>query len=689
MKKNPEIGEKTPANQKQGPSPLPLVFRHGDLFSHLEENRELDRNGIVNILNYAHFTGRPVYLHLRHPRYDAGVLVPAQTEPCSEEPFCCRWVTNGNGHRLDAYSFHSLLILDEPGVVFIPAESLQRGCETWIFALPEKGYVINLRQTRRHAVRHAETEIMQCGFLARGELLDFSTQAFHVRVRPESSSSFAWFNPDAPMNLRFTGDGRVVFAGECRLLRQTLDPLEREMVLAPTHDTVQRFAPEPIRNPRRQVSPPLMALFHHPLLGKRKKLEIYDISTSGISVREPANEGMLFPGLILPDVDIHYAGTFQIRCSVQTIYRRQTDHAAHCGLAVLDMDIHSYSRLNYLLGRSMDPHTFISTEVDMDALWEFFFDTGFLYAKKYRLLQSYKDRFKETYRKLYQENPDIARHITYEKDGRIYGHMSMVKAYERAWMIHHHAARNLENRLPGFQVLKQIMIFLNGMCHLPSARMDYVMCYYRPDNKFPERVFGGFASHLNNPRGCSLDLFAYLTWPVVSGVQLPAGWTLADTTPEDLRELRLFYAQASGGLLPDVLDLEGIQEGQSTLEQAYARLGFLRRWKSLALWCNGKLAAVLIPNRSDLGINLSELLNGVTILLLEPALLSQEILSAAVSGISGEYNLDKVPLLIYPHTGIGALGLKHEKLYSLWVMDTRFANNLMEFVQRKFRMKYE
>ncbi len=689
MKKDPEIGEKTPANRNQEPASLPLVFRHGDLFSHLQENRELDRNGVVNLLNYAHFTGRPVYIHLRHPRYDEGVLIPAQTEPCSEEPFCCRWTANGSGRHLDAYSFHSLLILDEPGIVFIPAESLQKGRDTWIFALPEKSYVINLRGARRHAARHVEAEIMQCGFLARGDLLDFSTRAFHARVRPESSSSFAWFNPDAPMNVRFIGAGRVVFAGECRLLRQTLDAREREMVLTPTHDTVQRFQPEPIRNPRRQVSPPLIALFHHPLLGKRKKLEVFDISTSGISVREPVNEGILFPGLILPDVDIAYAGTFQIRCSVQAIYRRQTEDAAHCGLVILDMDFHSYSRLNDLLGRSMDPHTFISTEVDMDALWEFFFDTGFLYAKKYRLLQSYKDRFKETYRKLYQENPDIARHITYEKDGRIYGHMSMVKAYERAWMIHHHAARNLENRLPGFQVLKQIMIFLNGMCHLPSAKMDYVMCYYRPDNKFPERVFGGFARHLNDRRGCSLDLFAYLTWSVANTAPLPEGWTLTDATPDELRELRLFYAQASGGLFPDVLDLEGLQKGLSTLEQAYARLGFLRRWKALALRCNGKPAAILIPNRSDLGINLSELLNGITIFLLEPALLSRDILAAALSGISGDYNLDKVPLLIYPHMGAGALGLEHEKLYSLWIMDTRFANHLMEFVQRKFRMKYE
>jgi len=689
MKNSPEIGKKTPADSSlQAPTP-PRPFRHADLFSHLEGARELDRSGIVNAINHAHFVGRPVCLHMRHTRYETGALIPAEPEPYSEEPFRCRWNGSFGSRRPDLYRFHSLLIFDEQGIFFIPAQCLSQNGGAGTFALPDKAYVLNLRRFRRHPGNRTSAEIMQCGFLARGELMDFSTQVFRMKVRSEAPSSFAWFNPDAPISVRFSSDGRVVFAEECRLIRQTLDPSEREMILAPIRDRIQRFPPEQIRNPRKQVSPPLNALFDHPLCGKRKRLEIFDISTSGISVREPADQGALFPGLILPDVSIHYAGAFQVRCSAQVIYRRRDGENAHCGLAILDMDIHSYSRLNYLLGKTMDPHTFISTEVDMDALWEFFFDTGFLYAKKYRILQSHKDHFKETYRKLYQENPDIARHITYEKDGRIYGHMSMVKAYERAWMLHHHAARNLENRLPGFQVLKQIMIFLNGMCHLPSAKMDYVMCYYRPDNKFPDRVFGGFARNLNSACGCSLDLFAYLAFPAAGGGTLPKEWTLTEATPGELDELRLFYRHVSGGLMLDVLDLERKQKGIPALEESFARLGFLRRWKALALRRDGRLAAVLIPNRSDLGINLSELLNSITILVVDPDLAERDILYAAISGISGDYNLDKVPLLIYPRSEADRMDIPYEKLYSLWIMDTRFANHLMEFVRRKFRVKYE
>ncbi|MBW1912508.1 MAG: pilus assembly protein PilZ, partial [Deltaproteobacteria bacterium] len=92
----------------------------------------------------------------------------------------------------------------------------------------------------------------------------------------------------------------------------------------------------------------------------------------------------------------------------------------------------------------------------------------------------------------------------------------MVRAYQKAWLLQHHAARAMDSKRTGFIVLKQIMHYLNDMYRLPSAKMDYVMCYFQPANKFPDRVFGGFARSLKNPRGCSMDLFAYLPYTGLS-----------------------------------------------------------------------------------------------------------------------------------------------------------------------------
>jgi hypothetical protein len=214
--------------------------------------------------------------------------------------------------------------------------------------------------------------------------------------------------------------------------------------------------------------------------------------------------------MMITSLSIIYAGITIANCTAQIIYRQIKEKNVHYGVAILDIDMHSYSRINHILGINSDPHLSVSTEVDMDALWEFFFQTGFIYSKKYGSCQAQRGKFKETYRRLYQENPEFARHVTYEKNGRIYGHLSMIRAYERAWLVHHHAARPMESKLPGFVVLRQMMLFAHGVYQMSSARMDYCICYFRPENKFPDRVFGGFSRDFKNPQACSLDLFTYL-----------------------------------------------------------------------------------------------------------------------------------------------------------------------------------
>jgi hypothetical protein len=446
-----------------------------------------------------------------------------------------------------------------------------------------------------------------------------------------------------------------------------------------------------VRHPRRQIFPPPVATFEHPFFKRKVQLEIFNISTTGFSVFDDLGDGVLVPGMVIHELSIIYAGELKMNCMAQVLYRqKQNDNKICCGIAILDMDIHSYSRLNRILSLNMDPHTYISTEVDMDALWEFFFDTGFIYPKKYKLLQTHREEFKNTYKKLYQENPEIAMHFTYERQGRIYGHMSMIRAYEHAWMIHHHAARPIENKRPGFQVLKQMILFLYGMYHLPSTKMDYVMCYFRPENKFPDRVFGGFTRELNNPRICSLDLFSYVAFPVAAPQnQLSPGWSLHESTHSELWELEQFYKYYSGGLLLDVLNLIQKDTVDESLENVARRLGFLRKWKTYSLDNKGCLKAVLIVNQSDVGVNLSELLNGIKALIIDPENLPWEVLSQAIAQLTGVYQLDNIPLLIYPSIYADTINMPCEKKYYLWITYMRHSNKFLEYMHQRFRMNYE
>jgi len=666
------------------------IFQHNNLFNSLETAPVWEKKKLINKLNYIHFMNDTVLLLLRHSQYDDSILITSRTEPCIDNALTCHWDRKHRDFNLDNYHFKYLIIQEDHSVILAPVVMREASDTNITIELPEKSYVLSTRRAQRYMCRDVTVELMQSGFSAMGQLIDFSPKAFRVRFNTETVPSFHCYNRSVPSIVKLSSNGTIYFSESCLFIRQKLDTTWREIVFSPISDHINRFQTKKIRNPRRQISPPMTATFQHPFFRKRMHRQIFDISITGFSVYDKVDEGILMPGMIIPELFINYAGILKMNCTAQVVYRRIEGENACCGFAILDMNIISYSRLNQILSTNTDAHAHISTEVDMDALWELFFETGFIYPKKYKSIHSYREDFKETYRKLYREDSEIARHFTYEKNGKIYGHLSMVKAYENAWLIHHHAARPLENKLPGFQVLKNITLFSHGVCQFPSARMDYVMCYFRPDNTFPDRIFGGFSRKLNAPEACSLDLFSYLTYDTKT-LQIPLSeeWLLKESAPSEIQELEHFYRYHSGGLFLKVLLKRSDFPGGESIEKVSARHGFLRKWRIYSLIYRNNLSAILIANQSSLGINLSELLNSITIMVIDPEHLPWEYLFPAVEQISLLYQTDKIPLLVYPPVYVEANEIPCEKQYQLWILDANYINEFMQFTQRRFRMKYE
>jgi len=65
--------------------------------------------------------------------------------------------------------------------------------------------------------------------------------------------------------------------------------------------------------------------------------------------------------------------------------------------------------------------------------------------------------------------------------------MSMVKAYENSWIIHHLAARPMRGVRTGLKTLIHFVNYIDCLYRLPvsSKKMRYNFCYYRPENNFP------------------------------------------------------------------------------------------------------------------------------------------------------------------------------------------------------------
>jgi len=275
--------------------------------------------------------------------------------------------------------------------------------------------------------------------------------------------------------------------------------------------------------------------------------------------------------------------------------------------------------------------------------------------------------------------------------GTIYGHMSMFWFYDKTWIIQHHAADSARRSKAGLVVLEQIGRYINEFHRLPSTQMQYVGCYFRPDNKFPNLVFGGAAR--NSSEGCTVDQFAYLYLNKKDlDDNLPEPWSITPTSRSDLVELVNFYKEGYAGLTLKALDIDTTQTDCDTkINNAFHSYGFKRERYLYSLKDQDKLVAVFLVCVTELGLNLSDLTNCVHAFVVDSERLPSKILHSTVSRLSNHYEHDSVSLLIFPKNYAESNEIAFNKTYNFWVLDVDKSSdeyfNHVERITRRTKIK--
>ena len=662
----------------------PWIFQHDKLFDELGIQKLCDQNKLINKLNHINFTDGHISILFNNNLTNEQILIKACPQPCIKDELICHLDIQTNPADLEKYSPAYLMIEDGHTTILAATEIISKVGHHIKVTIPEKCYSITKRKTKRYRCVDITCKVIQGDFNAPGMLIDFTPSGLGIKLA--GNRNMKEFEEKKPFLINLTRSGIKLFSGLCQCIRNDMDLPDGRIVFAPLSQQMPLFPRREMRNPRQQIVPSFSVKFKHPFFQEYIERDTFDISSAGFSLSDKIDEEMLLPGMIISNVTLIYAGILRMNCSVQVVYRQEApeNNTVQCGLAIVDMDVHSYSKLNHILGTYLDNNASVSSEVDMDALWEFFFDTGFIYGEKYEHLQPHRKTFKETYRKLYHDNPDIARHFVYEKNGKIYGHIALVHAYEPSWIIHHFAARRMGNRLPGPAVLKQINRYLSAYSRFQSAKLDHVMTYYQPDNKIVDRIFGRFARHLNDPRKSSLDTFSYLLFEKKAQMEkLPAEWKLREAIISDLVKLKEFYEVSSGGLLLSAL---GLEIPSDSLKKSFIKAGFKRDCRTYCLCYEEQQIAFFIVNQSDLGLNLSDLLNSIKIIVLEPDKLPWAKLSSAVNNLSGVFAEEKIPLLLYPANYLSSQYIVEEKKYNLWILQTKYADDYLIYMDSLMKL---
>ena len=658
-----------------------------------DTKKKVKKAQLINKINYINFRDDTILINFKHLKYDKVMTLKAVPNPCVGDLVDCLWSEGQNvGPVLHRYKFDNILIGSGSKLIKVEPELIRADEESISLLLPETGNEISARRAKRHTCEGIKVQLIQNSTVFLGSLLDFNGFSFRVNLKAQPPQTFDWMNPEHLVNVMLSNQEVTFYAGECRIIRHTDGQEQRNYILEPLKHEIQRFKHKEFRSERYELIPSPNIVFQHPFTGKRVDLKVVDLSGSGFSVEEDASNTALLPGMILPELELNFAGSFKIRCTVQVVFRKNmvSDSGKKwikCGLALLDMDIQDHLKLIALLHQTKNKNSYICNNIDLDALWDFFFETGFIYPDKYAAIQKNKEQIKETYAKLYTRTPQIARHFIYQDKGIIHGHMAMLRFYESAWMIHHHAARKSSLNKAGLIVLDQIGRMGNDSHRLRSLHMDYMICYYRPENKFPSRVFGGAVKAIKNPKGCSLDSFAYfhVHRRTSSSSEFPGGWKTAETTAEDLRQLSDLYEHTSGGLMLDAIDLTPDRLNCDNLSKDYEQAGLIRRRQLFSLTKDGHLKAIFMVNDSDVGLNLSDITSCVKVFVIDAEELDADMLHKAIARVADITDKTAFPVLLYPAAYADEEGIDYEKIYNLWIVSLQHTDEYFRYLDRLLR----
>jgi len=591
------------------------------------------------------------------------------------------------------FECRKILIPDFGHFLVFFADRYSVSSEGMTLTLPETAYTLVNRKISREPAAGVTAAVLQNGTLFEGTLRDFSPEGFLLRLEKQAGANFKWLNPEEPLSVMFRKEGSLLYSGECRISSFRGDSRNRECVVLPVFDSIRRFGAKKYRGERYELTSPLHITFDHPFSGRPKQLRIRDISGSGFSVLESEKQAALFAGLILPEARLMLPGNTVLTCRAQVIYRcsesEERPDEIKCGLAILDMEPREHSCLLNFIHQEIDDRAYVCNKVDMTALWSFFFESGFIYPEKYRHILANKEKIKSLYEKLYTRHPGIARHFIYQEGSHIQGHMSMLRSYENTWLLHHHAASTVHSQHAGLHVLNQVGSFGNNCHRIESLHLNYLICYFRRENKFPNRMFGGLADKIGDPKSCSLDDWAYFHFnrredlPSLEGT----GWSVRKTTPGELKDLECFYETRSGGLMLRAFNLEGDDTEETSLFREYDASGFSREIDLFSLHKEGRTCGIIMVDRSEAGLNMSDLTNSFKVFLTEPAGLTRDILDSVLQSLSHRFPEDKkIPVLMYPHDQAAVMDIPPEKIYTLWVINMEASDRYFHYLKLMLRI---
>ena len=118
------------------------------------------------------------------------------------------------------------------------------------------------------------------------------------------------------------------------------------------------------------------------------------------------------------------------------------------------------------------------------------------------------------------------------------------------------------------------------------------------------------------------------------------------------------------------------------LFKAYEKAGFDRGMKFYSLQNKNETHGIIMADRSETGLNMSDLTNSLKVFITNPEGIRPEILKLFLKEASGGLeDQPRIPVLMYPDTAAEPLGFPPDKNYTLWVINMEASDTYFKYLK--------
>lgn len=334
---------------------------------------------------------------------------------------------------------------------------------------------------------------------------------------------------------------------------------------------------------------PFAVSFESPFTGEPLFRPLLDLHTGGFAFPFDAGHEVFPPGLVLDEVTLHLPDGTRSRCRAQVQDTGQLtvteenggmSRPRRCGVRILELAPEARTAILDAFIQARCPDARDASELDFADIWDLFRAAEVRFPDYPYHDGPPHEALLHSHQTLGNGTHGLSKAIVYQREGRLYGHISGLRIYSKTWLSQHLVVR------PGYhrhESISQELVALAADYAESLEDVEYLRALWRCRNRWTSRIYGAIASRLERPGLSCLHAFTPCRLPVDAALP-PARDDLRVRPAEasDLRWLEQHLRETEDVVRLRSSDLVEGEMALGTLGGRYTGAG-LRRSRTIAM----------------------------------------------------------------------------------------------------------